>query len=63
MPGDPQTDMRQPLQGSLEEYSHNLLLESRINRLEGGAPNEAGPWKLAFSLALAATGIVNYFIV
>jgi Zn-dependent protease with chaperone function len=62
-PDGQQMNKHAPLQGSLEEYSHNLLLESRINRLEGGVPKDAGPWKLPFSLALAATGIVNYFIV
>jgi len=63
MPGYPQTDRGEPLKGSLEEHSHNLFLQSRINRLEGGVLSDAGPRKLPFLLALAVTGIVNYFIV
>ncbi len=62
MPSELLTETREPLRNSLEDYSHSLLLKSRINRLEGGVRNEAGPWKSPFVLALAATGIVNYFI-
>lgn len=48
---------------SLEEYSHNLQLQTRIARLERGAVNEdEGAW-LPFFLAFGAIGAINYFIV
>lgn len=51
------------LQDSLEEYGHNVLLESRITRLrEGWSPRPGGEF-LEFSLTLLAIVIINYFVV
>lgn len=51
------------LQDSLEEYGHNVLLESRITRLKKGwDPSPKGDL-IEFSVTLLAVIIINYFIV
>lgn len=48
---------------ALEDYSHNVHLESRISRLEKGTAHGAdGQW-VKFLLTLAVIGVINYFVV
>lgn len=50
---------------AIEEYSHNVLIESRINRLEEKRfiyKKEGGEW-FKFLLTLVTISIINYFIV
>lgn len=50
---------------ALEEYSHNVLIESRISRLEGKGftyKKEDGEW-FKFILTLVTILIINYFVV
>lgn len=48
---------------ALEDYSHNVHLESRIKRLEEGKAHGAGGEWLKFLLTLVVIVIINYFIV
>jgi hypothetical protein len=48
---------------SLEEYSHNLHLESRIKRLETGPTDGRDQGTVPFILALLTAAVLNYFIV
>lgn len=48
---------------SLEEYSHNLHLESRILRLEAGLPEKRRDWAVPFAITLATIAVVNFYIV
>jgi len=48
---------------SLEDYSHNVHLESRIKRLEEGSEHRAGGEWLKFLLTLVVIGVINYFVV
>jgi hypothetical protein len=48
---------------ALEEYSHDMLLKSRIGRLEhGGVYNTGGGW-LQTAAAVAVAAVLNYYIV
>jgi len=51
------------LEISLEEYSHNLHLESRIKRLEAGPTNARDNGIIPFILTLLTAAVLNYFIV
>jgi hypothetical protein len=51
------------LKDSLEEYSHSIHIESRIDRLEEGAVNRRGGEWIKFSFAVIAIVVINYFIV
>ncbi len=48
---------------SLEEYSHNLQLHTRIARLEKGEADEAGTAWFPFVLSFGVIAVINYFIV
>lgn len=48
---------------SLEEYSHNLHLESRIMRLRGGSAEGARGSMFPFATTLAVLAVLNYFVV
>lgn len=48
---------------SLEEYSHNLHLEDRINRLESGSTDRTEHWVVPFLITLLTVAVLNYFIV
>ncbi len=51
------------LRTSIEEYSHHLLIESRIERLEQGPIyNTGGEW-FKFILTLIVIIVINYFVV
>ncbi|GAB4387707.1 MAG: hypothetical protein Kow0025_02790 [Thermodesulfovibrionales bacterium] len=51
------------LRASLEQYSHDLLLDARIERLElNPRPSREGHWA-AFAATVAAVSVVNYFVV
>ena len=58
-----QSSKRSPLKGSIEEYSHNLHLESRIQRLESGTMDETRGWGLPFLITLLTIMALNYSIV
>jgi beta-lactamase regulating signal transducer with metallopeptidase domain len=60
-----ETDRRRLPAGSLplEEYSHNLHLESRIKRLEQGAADTSESGWFAFAITLLVITVLNYFIV
>ena len=58
-----ESSTRSPLKGSIEEYSHNLLLESRIQRLESGSMDTSRAWGLPFIVTLLTIMALNYFIV
>jgi Zn-dependent protease with chaperone function len=61
--GVPETGGLSNLKDSLEEYSHVLHIERRIERLEHGNSNKKdGEW-LRFSMLFAAIVVVNYYIV
>jgi Zn-dependent protease with chaperone function len=48
---------------ALQDYSHNVHLESRIRRLEEGTTHGgSGQW-IKFLLTLIVIGIINYFVV
>ncbi len=51
------------LKGSLEEYSHFMHIQSRIERLEKPAAEKGGGEWTKFSFAFAAMIIINYFVV
>lgn len=51
------------LRESLEEYGHNVLLESRILRLKQGWDHRSRGGFLEFSLTLVAIIVINYFVV
>jgi len=47
----------------LEDYSHSVHMDSRIERLEGGPViNNGGAWA-RFLITLSAIAVINYFIV
>ncbi len=48
---------------ALEDYSHNVHLESRIKRLEEGKAHGAGGGWFKLFLTLAVIGVINYFVV
>jgi Zn-dependent protease with chaperone function len=48
---------------TLEQYSHDMLLESRIMRLEQGARDNAGGGWLQFAATLGVVASLCYFIV
>jgi Zn-dependent protease with chaperone function len=48
---------------SLEEYSHVIHINSRIDRLEEGHVNKKGGGWVTFSLTLVTIVIINYFVV
>ena len=48
---------------SLEEYSHVIHIQSRIDRLEEGHVDKTGGGWVTFSLALVTMVIINYFVV
>ena len=48
---------------ALEDYSHNVHLESRIRRLEEGAMQRSGSEWPKFLITLAVISAINYFIV
>jgi Zn-dependent protease with chaperone function len=47
----------------LEEYSHNLQLDGRINRLGSGSPASAGGRWFYLIMAFIIVAAVNYFVV
>ncbi|MDH4163748.1 MAG: M56 family metallopeptidase [Nitrospirota bacterium] len=47
----------------IEEYSHTLLIESRITRLEEDLPPSSGSGIPAFAITLASIAGINYFLV
>jgi Zn-dependent protease with chaperone function len=51
------------LRATLDEYSHNLLIESRIARLEEGSINKGDREWFKFSITLIVIMIINYFVV
>ncbi|MCL5023211.1 MAG: M56 family metallopeptidase [Nitrospirae bacterium] len=51
------------LGAALEDYSHNVHLESRIKRLEEGPPHRTGGEWVKFLLTLAVIVAINYFVV
>jgi Zn-dependent protease with chaperone function len=51
------------LKDSIEEYGHNMHIEGRIMRLEGGGGPRTGSAWFAFMLTLLAIIVMNYFIV
>jgi Zn-dependent protease with chaperone function len=51
------------LRSAVEEYSHNIHIESRIKRLEQGETGHAGGERLKFLLALSVIVVINYFVV
>lgn len=61
----PKMDGRNPPAASLplEEYSHNLHLESRITRLEHGATHARGGEIALFAITLLVITVLNYFVV
>lgn len=58
-----QSSKSSPLKGSIEEYSHNLHLESRIQRLESGAMDRTTAWGLPFLITLLTIMAINYSVV
>jgi Zn-dependent protease with chaperone function len=64
-PGRPPDAAREHLATSvpLEEYSHDLQLQSRITRLETAAPRTRGGGWLPFMIVLLATSGICYFVV
>lgn len=51
------------LRTALDEYSHNILIESRIQRLEQGLTNKNDRGWLIFIVTFIAIMIINYFVV
>lgn len=51
------------LSGALEDYSHNIHMESRIVRLEQGLTRNTGGEWFKFLLTLMVIIIINYFVV
>lgn len=51
------------LKSALDDYSHNMLIESRVLRLERESPNMTdGEW-VKFAATLILITIINYFVV
>jgi Zn-dependent protease with chaperone function len=48
---------------ALEDYSHNVHLESRIRRLEEGKAHRTGGGWLKLLITLVVIGVINYFVV
>jgi len=48
---------------SIEEYSHNMLIKSRIERIVMGNDNGSEGFWLKFSAVLIAIVIINYYVV
>ena len=59
----PQIRQLSNFKDSLEEYSHYMHIQSRIERLEGGSASKRGGEWFTFSFALIAIIIINYFVV
>lgn len=51
------------IRSSLEEYSHNLHIESRIKRLEQGRSDPVEGAQFKYLLTLTVVMVLNYFIV
>lgn len=51
------------LRGRLEEYSHTMLIESRISRLAADPAQQEGRRLPVFFLTLATVLFINYFVV
>ena len=51
------------LRGRLEEYSHTMLIESRISRLAADPAQQEGRRLSVFFLTLATVLFINYFVV
>ncbi len=47
----------------LEDYSHNLHLESRIKRLEQGVTSASESETLSFTITMLVITVLNYFVV
>ncbi len=65
-PDDAQTtrkDSQTPLKDRLEEYSHAMIIESRIVRLEDNLADRFTRNRFAFVLTIVAILGINYFIV
>lgn len=54
---------RAPLNIRLEEYGHNLHLQSRIRRLEEGAPHDTGGAWFPFFASFGVVCVINYYVV
>jgi len=52
-----------PVKGSIEEYSHNLQLENRIQRLESVTLGKTTGWGLPFLITLLTIMAINYYVV
>jgi Zn-dependent protease with chaperone function len=48
---------------ALEQYSHDLLLQSRITLIRNSPHNVSGTWKMPFVITLIVSVGINYFIV
>jgi Zn-dependent protease with chaperone function len=59
----PQIGQISNFKDSLEEYSHHMHIESRIERLEKTVANRRGGEWFKFSFALFAIIIINYYVV
>lgn len=51
------------LKSALDDYSHNMLIESRVMRLEGELPNRIDNGWFNFVVTLIVITIINYFVV
>jgi len=59
----PEPDQRAGAITNLEQYSHDLLLQSRADRLREGLSDIQESWKLPYVLTLAGALWMSYFIV
>jgi hypothetical protein len=48
---------------ALEQYSHEMLLKSRIARLKNRSAVSREQWKVPFALTLASVLVLNYYVV
>jgi Zn-dependent protease with chaperone function len=60
---DPISGEGQRLRERLEEYSHTMLVENRISRLEEGSEGETGGEHAVFVLTLVVILLINYAVV
>jgi tryptophan synthase beta subunit len=51
------------LRDRIEEYSHGMLIESRITRLEEGGTGQSSGGTVPFAVTLATVLAVNYYLV
>jgi len=51
------------LGATIEDYSHNLLLKNRIERLEQWSANNPESGWLNFFITIAVIAVINYFVV